>query len=669
MAELSARLERGALSFSAGRSCRIELRGLKPRVRLRYAGGDVLWSVGALAGSEGAYAATHPELPLAVDLECRQQGEAWTLRLALENRGREAVRVDELAPLDLARSGEVEIGCGSDRLVAFRNGHQSWSGTRAYGLDEADVDPRWGFLRTLHTDVRHRAAGRPGTLRSDLFTAIANRRSGEVLCLGFVTGAAAFSGITLRHDAKRVHELTAACDLDGVELPPGARLESETLWIAVGWDANALLERWAERLGVEMSARVEERSPSGWCSWYEDFGKVDEARVLRNLAAARELSDPLSLDFLLIDDGWQRAIGGWESWNRKFGRGMPWLAEQIRAADFYPGLWLAPFLARPDSELFRMHPDWFVRAADGKPLAAVWNPSWGWRGAACVLDTTKPVVQEKLSELARVLVHEWGYPVLKLDFLFAAALPGDRSDRRATRAQALRRGLEAIRAGAGEETFLLGCGCPLGPAVGLVDAMRVGPDVAPYWRNWLSRGPLRGRHGVAAENAVRNTLMRAFLHRRLWLNDPDCVLVRPSTRLTLDEVRTIATVAALTDGLLVVGDSLDRLPAERREILERAQELRGGRATVLDLLDRGLPELLLCEQEGRRRLAVFNFEDRPRAKVVDVGRLGVGDGPVTELWTARRYEVRSAWLDLGELPPHGCRVLTLCEGPRGGSEG
>ena len=50
--------------------------------------------------------------------------------------------------------------------------------------------------------------------------------------------------------------------------------------------------------------------------------------------------------------------------------------------------------------------------------------------------------------------------------------------------------------------------------------MRIGPDVAPFWTNWLSRGPLRDRHGVATKHAMRNTLTRAFMHRRLWLNDP-----------------------------------------------------------------------------------------------------------------------------------------------------
>ena len=45
----------------------------------------------------------------------------------------------------------------------------------------------------------------------------------------------------------------------------------------------------------------------------------------------------------------------------------------------------------------------------------------------------------------------------------------------------VRAGFEAVRRGAGDDTFLLGCGAPLGPTIGVVDGMRIGPDVAPWW--------------------------------------------------------------------------------------------------------------------------------------------------------------------------------------------
>ena len=50
-----------------------------------------------------------------------------------------------------------------------------------------------------------------------------------------------------------------------------------------------------------------------------------------------------------------------------------------------------------------------------------------------------------------------------------------------TPAQRVRAGYEAMRRGAGDDTFILGCGVPLANVVGVVDANRIGQDVAPLW--------------------------------------------------------------------------------------------------------------------------------------------------------------------------------------------
>jgi alpha-galactosidase len=272
-------------------------------------------------------------------------------------------------------------------------------------------------------------------------------------------------------------------------------------------------------------------------------------------------------------------------------------------------------------------------------------------------------VLEWLSELAHTLVQDWGYEILKLDFLYAACLPGERDDVRATRAQALRRGLEAICAGAREEAFLIGCGCPLGPAVGIVDAMRIGADVAPFWTNWLSSGPLRGRHGVSTLHALRSVLLRSFLHRRLWLNDPDCALVRAErNRLTFDEVRTLATAVRLSDGLFVVGDRVDRLPDDRIAILRTACRFGSGSVRVLDLFDDDPPRVLVSERDDEIVLAAFNFDERARPKSVVVSDLGAVDGSVGEIWSGSSLGVRDGVLEMGVIPPHGCRVVVLRRG-------
>ena len=224
-----------------------------------------------------------------------------------------------------------------------------------------------------------------------------------------------------------------------------------------------------------------------------------------------------------------------------------------------------------------------------------------------------------------------------------------------------RSGLEAVRRGAGEDALLIGCGCPLGPAVGVVDVMRIGPDVAPYWTNAAMRSRWGGgdRHGPATKNAVRNTLTRAFLHRRLWLNDPDCLMVRTErTRLDEAEVRTLGGVIGVTDGMLVLSDRVDRIPADRLRLLRRAHGLLGGQARVVDLFGADLPETVVATRGRDVLVAVMNLHDGPRARSLDVGRFGVPDGPADEILCGGTVDVVRGRVDLGELGPHDCRVIS-----------
>lgn len=653
---LTLALTEGRLHLGAGDDVAVTIHGAAPELIVDRAGERHRWRAEALVAGADHWSALWAETGLRLELAVEARGTALVLRSVLEHRGETPLRLVAAAPLAVAAPGEVRIGSAVGRWAVYRNGYQSWSGTRAYGIDEADADPWLGFLRDAQTDVAHPASGRRGAFRSDLVSVIAERGGGHALALGFLDAAHFFGAVEVDAGGGRFRRLAAVVDGDERPLRPGERLELPPLWLAAGADGWSLLEAWAAACGAAMAARVPERTPIGWCSWYYYFTRVREADVLDNLETLRHLRGRVRCDYVQVDDGYQRAIGDWLQPNAKFPHGMRWLAQRIRAAGFDAGLWLAPFLARPESQLMRSRPEWFVRTPGGRLRWGCWNPMWSLGRPAYVLDTTRDDVLDWLRELARTIVHQWGYRVLKLDFLYAASLPGVRADGGATRAEALRRGLEAIREGAGDDAFLLGCGCPLGPAVGIVDGMRIGADVAPFWDNWISRGPNRGRHGVATAHALGNMLTRAFMHRRLWLNDPDCLMVRASeTALTPDEVRSLASAIALTDGMFVLSDRLEALPAERLEWIERVLPLLGGEARLDDLFERGLPEQLRASHADAEAVALFNFSRRaaPRHLAVPPG------SRVRELWSETELAPVDGVVTLPAVPPHGCGLLWI----------
>lgn len=659
-APLRLELRDGRMQLRAAVPLSVELNDATVGLVIRRGAARVAWHAEALRAD--GLEALWDETRLRLELHSAEVDGGLVLSLALENRGAEAVVLEEIAPLLVSGDEALRIGESAADWSVFRNGYQSWSGTRSYRSNERDLDPHWIVLRESHVDVQHRAAGRAGVLRSDLVGAIVDAASGSALGIGFLDTRAFVTAIELQAPHGRFQRLAAVLDGDGVALAPGQRIELPPLWLAAAADGETLLAAWAAAAGRAMQARVAARSPVGWCSWYYYFAAVREEDILANLEPLAALRERVPCDYVMIDDGYQRAIGDWLETNEKFPHGMRWLAGRIRSAGFDAGIWLAPFLIRPEARLFGERPDWLLRTPGGKPRRGCWNPVWGLRQPAYALDTTHPEVLDWLRELARTAVQQWGYKVLKLDFLYAAALPGVRHDAGATRAEALRRGLQAIRDGAGPDAFLLGCGCPLGPAVGLVDGMRIGPDVAPFWTNWLSSWLLRDRHGVSTANAVRNTLTRAFMHGRLWLNDPDCLMVRAGeTALSLDEVRTLAAAIGLSDGMFVISDRMDKLDPERLAVLEAAFALRGGRARVADLFAGPTPELVRTSYAERTAIGSFNFSERAAAREIAVEAPVAGD-QARELWSNESLAVRDGRVELGAVPAHGCRVA-LCPRP------
>jgi alpha-galactosidase len=651
----------GRLALSAASLPTISLHGLGPEVTYRRGYDERIWQP-ALQAVAGGFTAATVDGSLTLRLCVRDHPSAVIVDAVLHNTGTHPLRLRRLVPLAIDASGECRIGGSADRWSVFRQGYQSWTGTRSFRTDEDDRDPASMILKIGLIDVCRPSPQRRGHFQSDMFTVVKHLDTEDTLVAGFLSCRATFGSVEVRVDGGRCTRFAAALDYDDIPLEPGQEIRTEPLWLAAGTTEHALLAAYTSAVGDLMQARIPARNPVGWCSWYYYFTTITEARVVENLRALRAVRTRFPCDYVQVDDGYQAAIGDWLTANEKFPRGMRWVAEQIRAAGFDAGIWTAPFIARRGARLLTEHPDWFVKNRHGRPRFALWNPMWGRWGNCYALDTTHPAALDWLRNTFRTLARDWGYHVLKLDFLFAAALPGERYDPTATRAAALRRGLEAIRDGAGDDAFLLGCGCPLGPAIGIVDAMRIGPDVAPYWSNPFSRGPQRDLHGLATKHAIRNTLTRAFVHRRWWLNDPDCLMVRDTrTRLTPDEVCSLATVIAVTDGMIVLSDRVEQLSDERLALLDRTLQLAGGQPEVVDLMHTDIPELVVARSATHTIVAAFNFSEQPRSRAIALAGLGIE--PTAEVlhewWTGAAVPVSGGDAQLGDVPPHGCRVLVL----------
>jgi hypothetical protein len=343
------------------------------------------------------------------------------------------------------------------------------------------------------------------------------------------------------------------------------RCESERLVVFSHPEIENGLREWARLVANASPTLPRLSSPpiTGWCSWYNLYAYISEENILEHLHAAQTVAvrENLPMRVFQIDDGFTPEMGDWLEVKPQFPRGMQPLLDDIRAAGFTPGLWIAPFMVGNRSHLYRDHPDWVVRdRLSGKPLTHMrFYGEFRWHKRSeeyYILDATHPEAFDYLRSVFRTWRHEWGCEYFKTDFMhFGSEYGPDRAAWHTpgrTRIEIWRGVAEMIREEIGEAIWL-GCGCPLWASIGLVDAVRIGRDVGVAWSGDYS-----------AQSLLRDQACRNFANHILWQSDPDCVLLRERFHeLSDEEVRSLAIYAGMTGGVMMTSDQLAELSRGR----------------------------------------------------------------------------------------------------------
>ena len=473
-----------------------------------------------------------------------------------------------------------------------------------------------------------------------------------------------------------------------LEVAPQSGLVSDPILLLYGDDGTATLRRALSAAGHASGARAFATVPRGWCSWYHLGLAVTEADIARNAAflAKRmpEIAKGSSNGYrpvIQLDDGWMPRWQRWGDWiaNEFFASGLHGLATTIHRHRLEVGIWLAPFHVAGDSQLAAAHRDWLVKASDGMPLV---DPRLG--RAYHVLDPTHPDVGRFLGDLFRGLRRD-GFTYFKLDFLYGAAYEAVRHDPEVSGTQALRFGLKQIAdavnpPGKPEKAFILACGAPLMPIVGLVHGARTGGDVGVPQMNDGKAGPPHVGFPLILSMA-RNQAARLFFDRALFAVDADVVMA-PAPQLTPDEARVMITIGALSGGIFMLSDDLETLPADRLALLRNPNVLGlvgGPAAEPVHLFSapereaqdhwfafpQELPPLWVRrDPDGSAVVAVYNWSDSPRPYRLHFSEVIGTDGTfsVVDLWSSRRggraLGIKRDSLRF-TLPSHSVRLLRM----------
>jgi len=611
----------------------------------------------AMRGDDGSTQYRNESVCLSIREQESDDGTVY--RLTLKNLLDKSLRITRLRFPAWRGLEDILEGFVPEKVAFLRNGYQSWSTTRSYRMHEKPLRPRFRLVSMVSSNLANLPSNTPGMLSSEMYTILTELDEGQSVLVGQCPPFDQFVYIILNLHPKRQRGsyFEIIYDFGRKVLSASQEIELSGLFFTTG-PSHRVADRYFSYVSKESGYQAPEKNRLGWCSWYQYYEHINPAIILSNLKAAKE--SRLPFDFFLIDDGWQAATGDWLYEAPAFKGRMAELAASIHDAGMIPGLWLAPFSAAANSSLYREHPEYVLRDEWGASIRAGLNPTW--KGFYYGLDVTHPRFREYLSEVIVTITRDWGFRYLKLDFLFSACLRGaNHHELGLSRAEILRNGMALIRAAAVKGTTLVGCGMPLAAGIGTVDSMRIGPDTGDFWVRFEGK-LLRTGSMMGLRNSLRSTMLRAPMHGRLWVNDPDCILARASgTRLSATERRSQLDALAVCGGLTTISDDLSALGysdiEDTRLLLSVNAACFGKPSIALDGMEREMPELfwndalyLACFNWGplctnKRYSARALLERQPELQALK------------DIRTGECFLVKDGWLNVGRMEKRGSRLL------------
>lgn len=640
---------------------------------------------------------TSPPVAWRVRFDWESNGNALVITSALENRGRQPLKLGRCRLADTNdASSQVLFGEHPERaaaLVGNGTGNPPW---RTHGLapsgkrraERSDTFSTEG-VNTAHgklSSVAGQTVSAEGPFISKSLTQWFTPGSGPTLQFSFLTFDRAETVIESGWDeARNVPVVSAWTDFQGTALPAGCSFDTEVFRLGMEPDPHAALEAWADAVHQRYNPPLWNHIPGGWLGWswvdplyverYEDV-------VHRNIRAVR---NRLKLDEQHIQYVWvsignlkDELPGNWLNWNYdRFPSGPEALVADLGSLKFTLGLWTGTFWmsAKISDEMAELKDAWLKY--QGKPIVIVHRDL----GPMYVPDPTHPKTQEFIHKVYSTY-RQWGVRYYMIDFTDAVSgtTPGNHLndgyyDKSKTNGpQAWREGYRAIRAAAGEDTYLLGCVCTF-QNIGFSNGQRVGSD---YGEGRALYGPNKGfypgtfvidrpdfwtshRTGICS-------MMYYFCHRKLYLADSGNVMSIDKP-IPLADAQISATLFGINGGPVMLGDDVDRMDEDRmlmvRTIFPRLPEC----ARPLDMFDYvelDYPQVfhLKVEREWDNwdLLAVFNLSEHTLTRVVPLDRLKLdpqGSYSVFDFWNQRYQGVESSGSITVEIPPDSVKLLRI----------
>lgn len=565
------------------------------------------------------------------------KGLGYVLNLCIRNIHSSPIRVKKIFfPVENKIGFEIDNQC---RFSFFHNGFHSWS--------KASIElQKHGFLIPFSGSRK---------LASEMFTVVCNLENKESAFIGQGIPFNQFISIFFNFKRGAFIKLyfSAVFNFGRKIINPGEEIQLDEIILSKG-NAVELLRQYGMYIQRKMKLKETVKNITGWSSWNAFKERITPDLVYKNLRAIKEHQVPL--EYVLIEEGYQKYIGDWLELTKAFDGRMKELTQAIKEAGYKSAIWIAPFIADRNSRLLSLYPEFILKDKQNRPIPAGKNPLRDKSNCVC-LDVSLPLFQDYITNVIQTFTKAWGFSLLKLDFIYGACMnTGLNTNLRLSFPELLKEGLRVIREAAGKNTVLLGNGAPLSASVGKVMAIHVSADTAHYWSHfWDSAG---------IKNSLRNILTRSVLNKKLWLVDPDSVVLYAHKKLRIREKMMDLNAKIITGGGLFFSDDFYSLSEEEwpiiYKIINLSEKCFRGETFALDFMEGEFPHIYY---NTAGYLCFFNSGNTTKVLTFDLKQYGTYTQSIhglKDVWTEEEILIpRTKILVLLDMKPYFSRLFKI----------
>lgn len=281
---------------------------------------------------------------------------------------------------------------------------------------------------------------------------------------------------------------------------------------------------------------------------------------------------PVKPNIFLVDERYCK-VGDWlEPDADRFPEGLREFVDEIHDCSLLAGISLSPFAVDEHSDIAKDHCEWILRSADGRYVKTKNN--------LFVLDFCNPEVREYIRECLHTILFMWGFDLVKLNNLYAAAMfPSNGM----SRGQKMHEAMKFLRECCGGK-LMFADHVPIMCAFGIADYCSVTCDAVSDRLPAYVRSK-RFRESPSVKNAANDIVFRRMLDGRAFLN-ATCTLSLEEKENFLDgnlnnaEQNLLCSLAGLFSSVIITTDNVATYNQKQKRrfrkmlALSRAQDVR-----------------------------------------------------------------------------------------------